>query len=213
MTYAELMGKLKKGEALTAEEVTELEKLSRPAERFNEVVTKAQKLESDLKTKEKEVEGLIAQNLTEAQKLQDEVQRQLAELGGKVETLSTENVKLSGERDGMVKSLKVRELAMNNPTGAMFGDPEYLGFIFSRDKVDLNDSEQVKTALLALKDKMPEQFKVSAKGGSGAGLGNTSGGKQVGGAPAKDWTFAQKADYLKNGGSVDEYMKMVNTEG
>ena len=72
MTYAELMSKIKKGEPLTTEEAAELDKLSRPAERFNEVSAKAQKLESDLKAKEKELEQLNAQKLDESQKLQDE---------------------------------------------------------------------------------------------------------------------------------------------
>jgi ABC-type transporter Mla subunit MlaD len=212
MTYAELMSKIKKGEPLTTEEASELDKLSRPAERFNEVSAKAQKLESELKAKEKELEQLKAQMLDESQKLQDEVQRQLAELSGKVETLSAEKNSLLSERDDALKSLKVRDLAVNNPTGAHFADPEYLKYLLNKEKVDLDNEEQVKSTMLSLKERYPEQFRVPAKGGSGAGAGNVGTQPKPATKPAKDWTDADKAKFIREGGTVEQFQALIKTE-
>lgn len=212
MTYAELMAKIKKGEALTTEEADELVKVSRPSDRFNEVSAKAQTLEQSLRAKDEELKSLQNKQVDENQRLQDEVQKQLAELSGKVETLTTERDTLAKERDGAVKSIKVRDLAQNNPTGAVFGDADYLKYLLDKEQVDLNDADKVKTVLLSLKEKMPEQFKVPARGGSGSGLGNQAQQKSTT-KSLKDWTDADKAKFLQDGHTVDDFMVLMENEG
>ncbi len=206
MTYAKLMAKLKRGEALTAEEVAALEKESRPAERFNEVSAKAQKFEADLKAKEKEFEELSNKQLDEAQRLQDEVNKQLAELSGKVETLSANNQELQKQAESAQRAIRVRDLANTNPTGAIFNDPKYLGFLLSEQEVDLDNEEQVKSVFETLKETHPEQFKVPVTGGSGAGQGNQTGGKQAPKSIAYD-DFAARKKFIDEGGNPEDFVQ------
>ncbi len=213
MTYAELMAKLKRGEALTAEEMAEMEKQSRPAERFNEVSAKVQQLEAQLKDKDKEMETLQSQLTDESQRMQDEVQKQLAELSGKVETLAAERDTLIKERDSALRSVRVREIAQSNETGAVFSDPEYLGFLLDKAQVDVNDAEKVTEALMGFKENMPEMFKVDAKGGSGSGLGNQGAAQQQKTKPLKEWTDADKARFIEEGGKIEDYAVMIQQEG
>lgn len=203
MTYAQLMAKLKKGEALTNEEVAMLEKVSRPAERFNEVSAKAQKLEADLKAKTKELEDLEANQIDEKQRLEDEVKNQLAELSGKVETLSLDNQKLKEDKAGAERLLKIKDLARDNPTGAIFNDPNYLAYLLDKKEIDLEDDEQVKSTFESLLEKHPEQFNVVAKGGSGSGAGNQTHTDASPVIKGRD-DFKTRVELLKQGLSPEE---------
>lgn len=213
MTYAQLMAKLKKGEALSEEEMAAFEKESRPAERFNEVSAKAQQYEAELKAKAKEFEELSSKQLDEAQKLQDEVQKQLAALSGKVETLSADNQRLAEQAKAAQRAVKIRDLAHSNPTGAVFGDPEYLGFLLSKQEIDLDNTEQVAEVFKSLKEKHPEQFKTPVNGGSGSGAPNPGSSASLPRKVAYD-DIASRVEFLKNGGKPEDISRQfpITTE-
>lgn len=211
MTYAELMTKIRKGEALTAEEVAEFEKLSRPADRFNEVSAAKQKAESELKEMQKKLEAIEAARVDEAQKLQDQVNEQLQVLSGKVEELTKSNNELTAERDMAYRKIRVNTIARDNPTGALFGDPEYLGYLLDRDKVDIQDAEKLKSAMEGYKEKYPEQFKTPVKGGSGV-----AGGEKMVETPSKPvdkWGDSDIAKFVAEGGTPEQYLAMRTKTG
>ena len=88
MSYEDLLAKIKKGEAFTAEDVTEFEKETRPTSRFNEVSNKAREAQAQLKAKEDELAKLQAEASAAKQTMEDQIKEQLSALSGKVETSS-----------------------------------------------------------------------------------------------------------------------------
>jgi len=188
MTYAELLAKLKKGEALTAEEVTELEKTSRPAERFNEVSSQKQALETEVKTLKGQIAEKDAALALAGQESEDKFNAQLRELSGRVETLTGENQSLKTFKEQSEKQAKVNRIASvdcKEYTQAAFADPDYLAVLLDKQGVDLDDKDAVKAAITKIKTEKPEQFLVDIKGGVGAGGAGGAGGG-VGGAEKHD---------------------------
>jgi TolA-binding protein len=211
MTYEEIVAKLKKGEALTAEDMVEFGKVTRPADRFNEISQKKQDAEAKLAEKDAEIARLQAEQTTQAQKIQDEAAAQMRELSGRVETLSGENTSLKQKQSNAEQLEKIRLIASTNVTGAAFKNPRYLKAIFEERGVDISKKEDVDKVLTELKEREPETFTVSVKGGSGTGTTPLSGG---GSASAEKsvmkWSDEEKTQFIaKNGGEA--YQKLVST--
>jgi len=170
MTYAEILAKLKTGQPLTPEECTELEKLSRPVDRFNDISEKKRVAESErdaLKAKVTELE--TSKTLTE-QEITDRFNEQFKELSGKVESLMGENQALKSFKEQAEIQAKVNRIASSESVkhvNAKFADAEYLGVLMSRKGVDIDNEEAVKTFLTELKTEKPEQFITTVKGGTG----------------------------------------------
>ena len=135
MTYKELMAKLAKNEALTAEEYQEFEKLVRPAERFNEVSADKHKLESQIKEKDDEIAKLKADITDAQQRVDDELNARLRELSGTNETLASELAELRVTNQRNTTLLKVNELARKNELGVVFKNPDYLAYRIEKDKI------------------------------------------------------------------------------
>ena len=216
MTYAELLAKLKKGEALTSEEVTEFEKVSRPAERFNEVSGQKQALEAKVKDLEGQLASKDAELAVAKQESEDTLTAKTRELAGMVETLTGENTELKNFKAMTERQAKVNKIGTvdcKEYVEATFADTEYLAVLLERRGVDLDKPEDVKAALTALKTEKPEQFLVDIKGGVPAsGKGDAGGGTVV---PEKtDFTKMQpeqKAAWIEKHG-FEEYVKQTTGE-
>jgi flagellar biosynthesis/type III secretory pathway chaperone len=210
MTYKELMAKLAKSEPLTAEEYQEFEKLTRPAERFNEISNKKNELESQLKAKDDEIAQLKAEVTDAKQRVDDELNTRLGELSGKNETLASELAELRITNQRNETLLKVNELSRKNELGVVFKNPDYLAYRAEKDGVDLNDSEKVKAFLTGIKDNEPEMCAVPVKGGAGTGSGDSSDATKAT-KPVKDWSDKDKADYITEHG-YDAYQSLKQSE-
>lgn len=209
MAYKEIMAKLKNGEALTAEEYTELEKDSRPAHRFNEVSEEKRKAEASLQEANDKIKQLEADALEAKQKVDDQVQAQLRELSGKLETLTAENGELKTAKAQADTLLTVNTLARKNDLGVVIKNPDYLAFCMQRDKIDLNDAEAVKTFLTKFKEESPELCSVEVKSGSGAGGGEPKSTAAT--KPVKDWTNTEKVNFIKENGE-SAYMTLLKNQ-
>ncbi|NCA78111.1 MAG: hypothetical protein EOM90_17435 [Alphaproteobacteria bacterium] len=211
MTYEEIVAKLKKGEALTAEELVEFGKVTRPADRFNEISQKKQEAEAKLAEKDAEIARLQAEQTTQAQRIQDEAAAQMRELSGKVETLSGENTSLKQKQSNFEQLEKIRQIASTNVTGAVFKNPRYLKAIFEERGVDISKKEDVDRVLTELKTQEPETFTVTVKGGSGTGTTPASPGAATAtDKPVTKWSDEEKTQFIaKNGGEA--YQKLVST--
>lgn len=199
MTYKELMAKLAKGEALTTEEFQEFEKVTRPAERFNEVSNKKSELESQLKLKDDEIAKLQAEITDTKQRVDDELNTRLGELSGKNETLAAElaELRLTNQRNETL--LKVNNLARKNELGVVFKNPDYLAYRAEKDGIDLNDSEKVNAFLTGIKDNEPEMCAVPVKSGAGTGSGESSEASATT-KPVKDWSVSERTAFIKEHG-------------
>lgn len=206
MTYEEIVGKLKKGEPLTAEEFIEFGKVTRPADRFNEVSQRAQTAEAVLKQKDEEIEKLKVSGTLETQKLQDQVNLQLRELSGKVETLATQNSELQKAKATTDRLLMVGNIARENVTGALVKNTKYLSSRLEELNVDIADPVKVADAMKILQEKEPEIFMIPVKSGAGVGSASSSGASKPT-KPVKDWGSKEKVDYIKEHG-VDKYNEL-----
>ena len=207
MTYKEIMAKLKNGEALTAEEYADLEKDSRPASRFNEVSEGKRDAEAKLQEANDKIKQLEADALDAKQKVEDAVQSQLRELSGKVETLTAENGELKAAKTQSDTLLAVNNLARKNDLGVVIKNPDYLAFCMQKASIDLNDTEAVKTFLTKFKEESPELCSVELKGGSGSGGGEPK-DSNASGKAVKDWTNAERVNYIKENGE-SAYLELV----
>lgn len=211
MDYKELMTKLKKGEALTQEEVTDLERETRPTSRFNEVSDAKRALESKLKEAEDKAAALAVDASNAQQKVQDEVTAQLRELSGKVEALTSENGELKSSKIQSENLLKVNNLARSNELGVVFKNPDYLAFRIGKDGIDLSNNEQVKAFLTSIKENEPEMCMVQVASGSGSGSGEPAGGNPTMSKPVKDWNIEEKIAYIKENGA-DAFQQLLTKE-
>ena len=212
MDYKELAAKIKRLEPLTAEEVADFDKEFRPTYRMNEVSQKKAEIEAMLKQVEAERDKLKVETTEATQKVQDEVSNQLRELSGKVETLSKENSDLKMTKAQSETLLKATMLATKNDLGVICKNPDYLAYRASKDGVDLNDPEKVKTFLTTLKDTEPELFMVSVKGGAGTGSTSTVNAEHENAKPVKDWSVTEKVAFIKENGA-DAYTQKLASEG
>ena len=212
MDYKELTAKIKRLEPLTAEEAADFDKEFRPAYRFNEVSQKKTEMEAMLKQVEAERDKLKVEVTEAAQKVQDEVGIQLRELSGRVETLSKENSDLKGLKAQSDTLLKVTTLATKNDLGVIFKNPDYLAYRVTKDSVDLNDPEKVKTFLTTLKDTEPELCMVTVKGGAGTGSTSTTTTEHETTKPVKDWSSSEKTAFIKENGA-EAYIQKLTSEG
>ena len=212
MDYKELAAKLKRLEPLTAEEVADFDKEFRPTYRMNEVSQKKAEIETMLKQVEAERDKLKVETTEATQKIQDEVNNQLRELSGKVENLSKENSELKTTKAQSETLLKATMLATKNDLGVIFKNPDYLAYRSSKDGVDLNDTEKVKTFLTALQKTEPELFMVAVKGGAGTGSTSTTTTEHENAKPVKDWSSTDKVAFIKENGA-DAYTQKLASEG
>lgn len=215
MTYKELMAKLKKGEALTAEEMADMERESRPAERYNEVAAEKSDLAAKVASLGTENAQLKVDITTAGQLKDDEYAEKLRKEIGAREDLAKENAQLKEFRDTAIRTSKVRQIAeidCRTHAQARFKDPDYLDLLLSKRGVDLEDSEAVKAALIALKAERPEQFVVEVNtGASDDSSGDTN--KQT--KPAAndkhksktEMTADERAEFVREYG-LDEYQKL-----
>lgn len=210
MTHQELMAKLAKGEGLTSEEYQELTKLTRPADRFNEISGKKSELESQLKAKDDEIAKLKAEVSEASQKVEDELNTRLGELSGKNEELATElaNLRITNQRNETL--LKVNELSRKNELGVVFKNPDYLAYRAEKEGLDLNDSEKVKTFLTGIKENEPEMCAVPVVGGAGTGSGEANNTTTTH-KPVKDWSIRERTDYIKEHGQ-EAYTELRRSE-
>ena len=207
MSYEDLLAKIKKGEAFTAEDITEFEKETRPTARFNEVSNKAREAQAQLKAKEDELAKLQAEASTAKQTMEDQIKEQLSALSGKVETLSTEKEQLAKERADLDYKLKVVGIATKNKAGAIIKNPDYLAYRLKNDGVDIAAADKVDAYIENLKNNEPELFMVAVK--SGAGTGQPPNTSQMQTAKHTSlWSDKEKVEYIKTNGEA-AYMKLV----
>ena len=211
MTYAELMAKLAKGEALTSEEYQELGKVTRPTERFNDLSAKKAEAESELKAAKDKIAELEAAVTQAKQDTEDSFNARLGELTGRNEELTTELTELKASNKRNETLLKVNELSRKNDLGVVFKNPDYLAYRIEKEGIDLADAEKVKTFLTGIKDNEPEMCAVNVKGGTGAG-GGDAGANQPSTKPVKDWSISEKVNYIKENGE-QAYTELRNKEG
>jgi len=212
MTYEELTAKLKRGEALTEEEFKEFGKITRPTERFNEVSSEKQKLADQIKDLNTQIETLNAEKVQLTQQNDDAFNAKLSELTGKLETITGENEKLKQSNSKYERLEKVAHIAnglCKEATKATFKDVDYLSVLLDRKGVDITKDEDVKKALLELKDEKPEQFVVSVNSGSGTGSGSPN---QPSGEKPEFKTMEDRAAYIEKNG-FEAYQKLVNNTG
>ena len=208
MTYEELSNKLKKGEALTEEEFKEFGKITRPTERFNEVSADKQKLNDQIKELNMQIENLNAEKLKLTQQNEDAFNAKLSEITGALETLKGENENLKNANQKYERLQKVSQIAnttCKTVANATFKDADYLSVLLERKGVDLTKEEDVKKAILELKEEKPEQFVVTVNSGSGAG-----GEPNNQGSDEKP-TFKnqeERVDYISKHG-FEEYQKLT----
>lgn len=212
MDYKELAAKIKRLEPLTAEEVADFDKEFRPTYRMNEVSQKKAEIETMLKQVEAERDKLKVETTEATQKIQDEVNNQLRELSGKVENLSKENSELKTTKAQSETLLKATTLATKNDLGVIFKNPDYLAYRASKDGIDLNDTEKVKTFLAGLKDTEPELCMVAVKGGAGTGSTSTTTTEHESMKPVKDWSVTEKVAFIKENGA-NAYTQKLASEG
>ena len=206
MSYEDLLAKIKKGEAFTAEDVTEFEKETRPTSRFNEVSNKAREFQAQLKAKEDELAKLQAEASAAKQTMEDQIKEQLSALSGKVETLSAEKEQLAKERAELDYKLKVVGIATKNKSGAIIKNPDYLAYRLKNDGVDIAAADKVDAYIENLKNNEPE-FMVAVR--SGAGTGQPPNTSQMQTAKHTSlWSDREKVEYIKTNGEA-AYMKLV----
>ena len=215
MTYKELMVKLKKGEALTAEEMADMERESRPSEHYNEVAAKKSELATRVAELETENAQLKVDITTAGQLKDDEYAEKLRKEIGAREDLAKENAQLKEFKDSAIRTSKVRQIAETDcrtHTQARFKDPDYLDLLLSKRGVNIEDPEAVKAALVVLQAERPEQFVVEVNTGAGDGSsGDTN--KQT--KPAADdkhkskaeMTADERAEFVREYG-LEEYQKL-----
>lgn len=209
MDYKELMAKIKRGEALTQEEIADFDREFRPTYRFNEVSQKKSELESQIKTMTEENEKLKIAATEAEQRVQDQVNAQLSELSGKVETLTAENNELRTKASETSNLLKFTTLATKNELGVIFKNPDYLVWKAQKEGVDVNDPEKLKGFLSEVKEKEPELCLVPVNGGSGSG--NQPPAHAEVKTPVSQWDVATKVKYIKENGN-DAYLNLVRNE-
>lgn len=215
MTYAEILSKLRTGATLTADEVAEFEKVSRPADRFNEVAQKKAELEAQIKTHEAKIAELTTAVSTAKQEVEDSFNQKFKEVLGQVETLSQENTTLKTYKTATERLTKVREIAESvakTTVAATFKDADYLDTLFSRKGIDITNQEQVTTALKELKAEKPEMFYTTVTPGSGTGANPPNGGiSQVTQKPVSAWSGNEKAAYIKEHGA-DKFVALCKEQ-
>jgi hypothetical protein len=211
MTLKELMAKLAKGEGLTSDEYQELEKLTRPTERFNAVSNEKHDLESQIKAKDAEIATLKAEVTDAKQRADDELNTRLGELSGTNETLAAElaQLKLTNQRNETL--LKVNNLARKNDLGVVFKNPDYLAYRAEKDGIDLNNNEQVTAFLTDIKDNEPEMCAVNVKGGAGSG-GGDAGASTTTTKPVNKWSVSEKTKFIEEHGE-EAYTALRRSEG
>ena len=209
MDYKELMAKLKRGEALTPEEVTDFDREFRPTYRFNEVSQKKNELETQIKTLTDGNEKLKNAATEAEQRVQDQVNAQLSELSGKVESLTAENTTLKSKEAETSNLLKFTTLATKNELGVIFKNPDYLVWRAQKDGIDVNDPEKLKGFLSEIKEKEPELCLVPANGGAGSGAQPPAHTDTK--VPVSKWDVSTKVKYIKEHGN-DAYLSLVKAE-
>jgi DNA repair exonuclease SbcCD ATPase subunit len=200
MTYEELTAKLKRGEPLTEEEFKEFGKITRPTERFNEVSAEKQKLNDTIKELNTQIENLNAEKVKLTQQNDDAFNAKLAEMTGRLETLTGENENLKQSNSRYERLEKVARIAnglCKEATKSTFKDTDYLSVLLERKGVDIDKDEDVKKALLELKDEKPEQFVVAVTSGSGTGSGAPN---QASGEKPELKTLEERAAYIEKNG-------------
>jgi predicted nuclease with TOPRIM domain len=215
MTYEELTAKLKKGEALTESEFAEFGKITRPAERFNEVSSEKQKLSDKVKELEGKITTLEAEKVTLTQSADDRFNEKFKEFTGIIETLTGENKELKNYKAQAERMTAVNKIATIDcktyTDGATFRDPEYLASLLDRRGVDINDKDKVKEAIVALKDEKPEQFIVPVKSGSGTGGEPPNSDKGGSGDKPQFKNAEDRIKYISENG-FDAYKKLTEGE-
>lgn len=207
MTYEELSAKLKKGEPLTEEEFKEFGKVTRPTERFNEVSAEKQKLNDQIKELNTQIETLNAEKLKLTQQNDDAFNAKLSEITGALETLKGENENLKNANQKYERLQKVSQIAnttCKTVANATFKDADYLSVLLERKGVDLTKEEDVKKAILEIKEEKPEQFVVTVNSGSGAG-GEPN--NQTSGEKPEFKTQEERVDFIAKHG-FEEYKKL-----
>lgn len=203
MAYNELMAKLAEGKPLTADEVSELQKETRPASRFNEVCAERDNLKSSITAKDTEIATLKTASADEKIKIQDEVNSQLKILSGKVEDLTKENQTLTSKIGEAEFKSKVSEIAKNNASGAEFNDPHYLSVLVKEANLDISKQPEVDAFMTKLKEKKDYLFSVPVVGGTGTHTKTPAGGAD--GTPLPDpskMSVNEKAEYIKKHGEA-----------
>lgn len=216
MTYSELMAKLKTGGALTPEEVTELQKVSRPVDRFNEVTAERDTLKEAVKNLTDKTAALEVEKTNARQIVEDEFKTKLAALSGDNEVLKRDNEDLKKFKSDTEKMNVITNIANVDSVahvGARFKDADYLALLLSKRGVDVTKPEDVKTALTAIKAEKPEQFVVVVDGGAG---GDTSKNKSKTVQDGSDGkvefkTPDERSAYIEKHG-FEEYLKVAGEE-
>lgn len=208
MGYNELMAKLAEGKPLTADEVSELQRETRPATRFNEVCSERDSLKSAITAKDTEIATLKTASADEKIKIQDEVNSQLKILSGKVEDLTKENQNLTSKVGEADFKSKVSEIAKNNASGAEFTDAHYLSVLIKEANLDVTKQPEVDAFMKALKEKKDYLFSVPVVGGTGTHSKTQAGGADSATVPEfSKMTMEAKVAYLKEHGE-EAYNKL-----
>ena len=182
MNIKEILGKIAKGEKLSAEEIDFVAKwevpddngripkdrLDKEIEKRKAAESEQARLESELATLKDKIDELETNGMDEAQKAKLASEREIAKLKKQVDTLTAANEEAKQKAATLERTAKVRELA----TSKKFRDSDYLDYKLKSSEIDLDNQEAIQKFFGDLEKSNPELFESNAKPGTGTTGGN-----------------------------------------